>query len=167
MAFDLTTKSKNDREYSKFVSIDAGSQVAVSVNNNNLIKVYEFPSGSITAADTGLPISGGNFESFTDYRLNGLLYGIQFLAGNMGAAGSLALKTSGAGATDVWATITRATDADFVVFPRGGLVTTADFALENGVSGLYGLIPMSGIIHLIGSDVGIGKSGIGFKIIYI
>ena len=153
-----------DREYSKFASLDAGSQVVISVNLNNNVKVYEFPAGSLAAWDEG-DISGGNFHSFTHYSLNGLFYGLQWLAGNNGAAGSLAIKISGAGDADIWSTITRATDEDFEVFPRGELSTTTDVAL--GESGCYGLIPLSGIYQVIGSDIGIGLGFSGLRIAYI
>ena len=153
-----------DREYAKFTSLDAGSQVVVSINLNNNVKVYEFPVGSLAAWDEG-DISGGNFDSFTHHPLNGLLYGIQWLAGNNGAAGSLAIKISGAGDADIWSTITRATNVDFEVFPRGELCTTTDVLL--GESGCYGLIPLSGIYQVIGSDIGIGLGFSGLRIAYI
>ena len=165
MAFDLTTQGLRDREYSKFIPLQAGSQTSVSTNSNNNIKVYEFPIGSLTALDTGAPISGGNFQSFTDYPLNGLLHAIEFVAGNNTATGSLALFTSGNSHSQIWATITRTTNESFTVFPRGSLVTTTDIDLSE--SGLYGLIPMNSVLHLVGSDFGIGKSGLALRIAYI
>ncbi len=164
MAFDLTTKALRDREYSKFVPLQAGSEVAVSINLNNNVKVYEFPVGSLTAADAG-DISGGNFHSYTHYPLNGLLYGIQFIDGN-NTTGSIAIKSSGAGATDIWSTITRTTTSDFVVFPMGEAVGTTDLALS-GLSATYQNIPLSGIYQVIGSDIGIGAGFSGLRIIYI
>ncbi|MFW9852872.1 MAG: hypothetical protein ACFFDS_08015 [Candidatus Thorarchaeota archaeon] len=157
--------SLRDKEFAKFKARQAGSQAVVSVNNNNLVKAYEFPIGSLTAANTGGAISGGNFESYTHYPLNGLLYAIEYQHGNFIAGGSIFLKTSGAVETQVWGTITRDTSTDFTVFPRGSLVTTTDVDLS--ASGLYGLIPMSGIFHLIGSDLGKSKSGAAFRIGYI
>ena len=158
------SKALRDREYAKFNQLDAGSQTVISVNLNNNVKVYEFPAGSLWAYDSG-DISGGNFHAWTDYPLNGLLYGIQWLDGNNTATGSLAIKTSGAGETDIWSTITRTTDTDFNVFPRGELSTTTDVAL--GESGAYGLIPLSGIYKVIGSDIGIGLGFSGLRIAYI
>ena len=158
-----------DREYNKFNSQQPGSKAAVSTFNNNNVKVYEFPVGSLAAWDDieeeGGTISGGNFDSFTHYPLNGLLYGVQWIAGNNGAAGSLDIKTSGAGATTIWSTITRTTNVDFAVFPRGELCTTEDVLL--GESGCYGLIPLSGYYQVIGSDIGIGLGFSGLRIAYI
>ena len=165
MAFDLTTKALRDREYSKFVPLDAGSQTVISVNLNNNVKVYEFPPGSLTALDEP-PLSGGNFHSFTHYPLNGLLYGIQWLDGNNTAAGSLAIKISGAGASDIWSTITRTTDVDFNVFPRGEIVSTTDERIDLS-SGCCGLIPLSGIYQVIGSNIGIACGFSGLRIAYI
>jgi len=159
------SKGLRDREHSKFTSLDAGSQVVVSVNLNNNVKVYEFPAGSLAAWDEG-DISGGNFHSFTHHPLNGLLYGIQWLNGNNTAAGSLAIKMSGAGAMDIWSTITRATTADFTIFPRGAIVSTTDEAIDLS-SGCCGLIPLSGIYQVIGSDIGIGLGFSGLRIAYI
>ena len=164
MVFDLTTKGLRDREYSKFTANQAGSQTAVSTNNNNLVKVYEFPVAEIRATDTGTN-SGGNFDAWTSYPLNGLLYGIEYQAGTLIAGGSIFLKTSGTVETQLWGTITRDTSTDFTVFPRGSLVTTTDVDLSE--SGLYGLIPMSGVLHLIGSVLGKAESGNAFKIGYI
>lgn len=165
MTFDLDSKALRDREYSKFVPLDAGSQTVVSVNLNNNVKVYEFPVGSIAALNTG-DISGGNFHSYTDYPLNGLLYGIQVINGNTTAAGSLDFRSSGAGETVVWSTITRATSADFTVYPRGEAVTSVDLALS-GTNAVDTKIPLSGIYQIIGSDVGKAKGFSGLRIIYI
>ena len=153
-----------DREYAKFNAIQNGSQSAVSVNSNNLVKVYEFPVSEIRATNTGTN-SGGNFDAWTHYPLNGLLYGIEYQAGTLIAGGSLFLTTSGTVETQIWGTITRDTSTDFTIFPRGSLVTTTDVDLSE--SGLYGLIPMSGVLHLIGSDLGKAESGAAFKIGYI
>ncbi len=154
-----------DREYAKFNAIQPGSQTVVSTFHNNNVKVYEFPLGSIRATNTGTN-SGGNFDSWTHYRLHGLLYGIEYLHGDFVNAGSIFLKTSGTVETDLWGCYgTRATNTDFVVFPRGEICTTTDTLL--GKSGCYGLIPMSGTLHLIGSTLGKTKSGAGFRIAYI
>ena len=154
-----------DREYNKFNTQQPGSKSIVSTFNNNNVKVYEFPVGSLAAWDEG-DISGGNFHSFTHYPLNGLLYGIQWLDGNNTAAGSLAIKISGAGASDIWSTITRTTDVDFNVFPRGEIVSTTDERIDLS-SGCSALIPLSGIYQVIGSDIGIGCGFSGLRIAYI
>lgn len=170
MAFDLTTKGLRDREYSKFVPLQAGSQTTVNINLNNNVKVYEFPVGSIRALNTdagGGPVSGGNFESWTHYRIHGLFYGIEYQYGDFIAGGSIFLKTSGTVETDLWGNYgTRATNENFTVFPRGEAVGTTDLALS-GLSATYELIPVSGILHLIGSDLGETKSGAAFRIAYI
>ena len=165
MAFTQSTGLR-DREYNRFHITQPGSQTTVVIHSNNNVKVYEFPLGSIRATNIGTN-SGGNFDSWTHYRLHGLFYGIEYLHGDLIAAGSIFLSTSGTVEHQLWGTHTNhATNTDFTVFPRGAIVSTDDEAIDLS-SGCSALIPMSGILHLIGSDLGKTKSGAGFNIAYI
>jgi len=161
MAFDLTTKGLTDRRYASYQPIQNGSQVAVSVNSNNLVKVYSFPTGSLHAANAGA-ISGGNFHCYTDYALNGQLQAIEWVAGN-NTTGSLFITESGGAALQIWGTITRDLTNSFAIFPMGATVTTEDVAIGS----VFRNIPLNTVLMVVGSDIGKGKGASGLNIAYI
>jgi len=165
-----------DREYNKFSAIQTGSLAAINITsvsgavtagvwNNVNVKVYDFPVGSIAAKDTGAPISGGNFQSFTDVPINGIIKAIVWTKGN-NTNGSLFLTDSG---TDIqmWGTITRDLTTSFAVYPKATCVTTTDASTTSGNTVWFDDIYSNGVLKIVGSDFGKLKGGSGFKIVYI
>lgn len=157
-----SSNSLRDREYAKFNANQTGSLVAINTSINNNMKIYSFPIGSLTALDTGAPISGGNFQSFSDIPLIGELRCIEWVHGN-NTNGSLFIQESGGAGLQIWGTITRSLTGDFAVMPRAYTVNTVDFATGSD----YVNIPLNNYIKIIGSDIGIGKSGLSLRIVYL
>ena len=156
-----------DREYSKFEAVQSASGAAAFVKPRDTLQTYAFGVGSLTACATG------SFDSFTEYPLNGMIKGIYLGDNNYAnATGSLFLNISGPEIT-VWSMMSGTIAGDGVAVsgayvPRATTVYTWGAPISGAdQSVVLAEIPLPNtIMHLAGSTLGAGKSGLSFTIAY-
>jgi hypothetical protein len=114
--------------------------------------------------------AGGIIDAYTN-PVNGFLQNVQWTAGNHTATGSLFITLSGTGESILTMTsgaTTGRVNADFISYPR----KVADSTLNVTLSGANGFnefteIPLNSTIHVVGSGMGNGKSGLGLVFTYV
>lgn len=128
------------------------------------IKEYRFPIADITSSSAGL------FDAYTSHPINGKILSIQRDVSNYTATGSLTLLASGT-AQNIWrmisGTIVGAVTLEQVSYPRA----FANYEINTVISGTTAHtevveIPVSTVLHLVGSGLGDSKSGISITIQY-
>ena len=133
----------------------------------NRIKNFKFEIGSLTAN------SSGQFSVYSKYPLNGLIYGVHIGQSTWtSSTGSLFLNASGPEIV-IWSMVSGTDRGDGVgtsgvTFPRATTVRTNSVPLS-GANGYaeFALAPVNSIMHLVGSGLGNGTSGIELNVIYI
>ena len=131
----------------------------------NRIKEYNFTTADITAP------ASGEFDAYTTYPLNGDLRGIAIYSNNFTATGSLFLNASGIEST-AWSMVSGTirgigVGASGLTLPLAEVVRTNSTIISGtSIANEYGFIPMNSVMHLVGSNVGASKSGLGIAIVY-
>ena len=133
----------------------------------NRIKTYKFNVGSLIADATEF------LDVYSAYPVNGMLLGVHVGESTWdGSTGSLFLNVSGPELT-MWSMVSgtlrnTGVATSGVTYPR----VTAVHTDGTTISGVYGYdehveIPMNSVLHLVGSSLGAGTSGLELNIIYI
>lgn len=125
----------------------------------------DLPIGSLTATATGI------IDTYMPNPINGFLQTVIWQAGNHTATGSLFITISGANTTILTLTSGATTGmvaADFTKYPR--VVTDSTLGIkQSGANGFnnFAEIPINGVIHVVGSGLGNGTSGLGLNFTYV
>jgi len=127
------------------------------------IKEYNF--GQIDAP------AGGEFDEYTSYPLNGMLKGVNIYSNNFDGGGSLFLTSSGVESVS-WSMVSGTArgigiNASGLTLPLAQMSrTNATYISGTSIANEYREIPMNSVMHLVGSNVGASKSGLGIAIVY-
>jgi len=148
------SKGLRDREYNKFTAgQSAGSNTIV--NTQNTIKQYKFDYADCV---------GNTISEYTDYPLNGMLKGVVIYNNNFTATGSMFLRASGIEST-AWSMVSGTTrgigiGASGLTLPLASTVRTNSTIISGtSTANEYTEIPMDSVMHLVGTAVGVNKSG--------
>ncbi len=150
-----------DREYAKFEAVQAGSKVAVNVNND--IKKYTFTPANLTS-------TLGSLTVYSDYALNGVIKRVSYIDGNWTATGSLWIRQSGTHWLPEILMI-KGTAATKSYYPGDYPTYTEQDSTKPSVLQLgspYAMTPLviTEKVMIEGSGLGTGKSGLGIVIEY-
>ena len=132
----------------------------------NRVKEFNFSVGSVTAD------AGGELDAYSEYPLNGHLKGVVVYGNNFAATGSFFLNVSGVEAT-AWSMVSGTArgvgvDASGLYLVQGAVQSTESVRLSGtNFSSIYTEIPLNSVMHLVGSNVGASKSGLGIGVVYV
>ncbi len=134
----------------------------------NRIKTTDSNDISITKLTS---TTTGIIDDYTSIPINGFLQNVQWLAGNHTATGSLFITVSGTAEPILTVTSGATTSnvaADIFSFIRKPTVGITNITLS-GANGYneFAEIPISSLIHVVGSGMGNGKSGLGLNFVYV
>ena len=124
------------------------------------IKDYRFSIGSLTSN------AGGVIDVYTSYPLNGTLESIERKAASYTNTGSLFVSISGTN-QQVYQLISGTAIGTNVGIADVVNPVKTNVNIEGSTLSIFTKIPINSKIHLIGSGLGNGASGLGLNIVYI